>query len=154
MFRLHLFRVPIPTLISVLITLLTAFSASAESGRVIEHTGSYRAHYLVLPIVNFATNSAELNTKSRSDLGELVQMLNEDPQMKLRVVGHTDNVGSKQANQRLSERRAEAVVGYMVNNGVSRQRLNLHAVSENQPMKSNMHESGRADNRRVVFAEE
>lgn len=158
MFRFHLFRLSVPTFWStlalVVISLVSAFSVTAEAREGARQSGAFRVHNMVLPVVNFATNSAELNPKARVDLGELIQMLKEDSQMKLRVIGHTDSVGSKQANQRLSERRAQAVVGYLVDNGIARQRLNVQAVSENQPMKTNLNEPGRADNRRVVFAEE
>lgn len=67
------------------------------------------------------------------------------------ISGHTDNVGSYRANQRLSEARAKSVVDYLVNQGIDSGRLEYKGYSFTQPVADNNTEEGRAQNRRVEF---
>lgn len=87
-------------------------------------------------------------------LAEVVKLLDNNPDMKLFVVGHTDLVGGFDANMDLSRRRAEAVVKVLVSkNGVDRGRLDPHGVGPLAPAATNRTDEGRAQNRRVVLVE-
>jgi len=65
------------------------------------------------------------------------------------IEGHTDSVGSNSLNQKLSDARANAVMDYLINNGVSAARLNAKGFGEESPIESNNTRAGRAANRRV-----
>ncbi|SER65931.1 Outer membrane protein OmpA [Tranquillimonas rosea] len=97
----------------------------------------------------FATDSASVNSTLRSDLGVLAGSLNRYPNSVVQVVGHTDNTGSAAYNQTLSERRAQSVVSILNQNGVSAGRLQAIGRGEDEPIASNLTDSGRAQNRRV-----
>jgi outer membrane protein OmpA-like peptidoglycan-associated protein len=73
------------------------------------------------------------------------------PQVEIRITGHTDNVGSDQANQILSEGRANAVRDELIRRGVAPDRIEADGKGESEPIADNATEEGRAKNRRVVF---
>ena len=106
---------------------------------------------IILKDVNFALNSAELTPQSKQILDENRQVarLKEEPDMKVEVAGHTDSTGSDAYNQKLSERRAQAVVDYLISKGVDPNRLKAVGYGESKPIASNETEAGRAKNRRV-----
>lgn len=106
---------------------------------------------VVLKGVNFAFNSAELTAESKKVLDEDrdVARLKGEPDIRVEVAGHTDGVGSDAYNQKLSERRAQAVVDYLVSIGVDPKRLKAVGYGKKQPVASNDTEEGRAKNRRV-----
>lgn len=76
-------------------------------------------------------------------------MLKDDPGIKLQVEGHTDDTGAESYNQSLSQQRAEAVVDYLVTNGIDRSRLTSIGYGEASPVAANDTPQGRASNRRV-----
>jgi outer membrane protein OmpA-like peptidoglycan-associated protein len=78
-----------------------------------------------------------------------VKLLNADAGLKLRVEGHTDNVGGKAANQALSDQRAAAVVAWLASHGVTKARLAAQGFGDTKPVADNATEEGRAKNRRV-----
>jgi len=71
--------------------------------------------------------------------------------LKVELGGHTDNVGSDESNLILSEKRASAVVNYLVSNGITAERLSAKGYGESKPLDSNDTEKGRAKNRRTEF---
>ncbi|HLQ84733.1 MAG TPA: DUF4892 domain-containing protein [Salinisphaeraceae bacterium] len=98
----------------------------------------------------FATDSTAIKPGSRSTLSEIAKLMAANPQLKLLVVGHTDNTGSFEYNLDLSRRRAQAVVAALVNDyGVDRERLKPWGVSYAAPRTSNAKSIGRSRNRRV-----
>jgi outer membrane protein OmpA-like peptidoglycan-associated protein len=99
--------------------------------------------------VLFAFDSAELSAESRLTLTEMSEVLLEYPKTAVVVQGHTDSTGSEEYNQRLSERRAEAVRLYLIDEGVVPGRVNAMGYGETAPVASNASEDGRALNRRV-----
>jgi len=99
--------------------------------------------------ISFETGSATIQSSSHAVLGEIVSYLNSSSNVKLYVVGHTDNVGGFDSNMSLSEKRANAVVSYLVDKGISSSRLKAVGVGPAAPVASNKTDKGRAKNRRV-----
>ena len=97
----------------------------------------------------FAFDSDAVRAVLRSDLQVLATSLNKYPASTVRVVGHTDNVGTAAYNQDLSERRAANVGAILVSSGVTRSRVVTIGQGESQPIASNLNDAGRAQNRRV-----
>jgi outer membrane protein OmpA-like peptidoglycan-associated protein len=89
---------------------------------------------------------------ARTNLRELASSLDKYPDSDLIIIGHTDQVGSSEYNQRLSERRASAATRYLVSQGVSGSRVATRGLGETEPVESNETEAGRAANRRVEVA--
>lgn len=97
----------------------------------------------------FATDSATLTASLQSDLRALAQNLNQYPNTRVNVIGHTDNVGDASYNQGLSERRARAVASNLIAGGVSPSRINAFGRGETSPVADNLTPAGRQQNRRV-----
>lgn len=106
---------------------------------------------MVLNNIFFETNKATLKTESAAELERVAKLLIENPTIRLEISGHTDNVGSYKANQKLSESRAKSVVDYLITQGVASGRLEYKGYSFNQPIAENTTPEGRAQNRRVEF---
>jgi len=97
----------------------------------------------------FETGKATLLKKSYPALSEVAKILSDNPQLKLAIDGHTDNVGNDAFNQDLSEKRAAAVKTYLVSKGVDESRLAATGYGETQPVADNKTTAGRQKNRRV-----
>jgi outer membrane protein OmpA-like peptidoglycan-associated protein len=99
--------------------------------------------------ITFAFDSAEIRPDSAGVLEELFRGLQTDRSATIRIEGHTSSEGTEEYNQRLSERRAEAVVADLVRRGFVKTRLSAAGIGERLPIASNNDESGRSLNRRV-----
>jgi len=100
--------------------------------------------------IYFDFNMWEVKTESEFTLSEISKLMNENPDINIYVVGHTDMKGSLDYNLKLSEHRAEAVVKSLTENyGISESRLSSHGVGPLCPMYSNLNDEGRKYNRRV-----
>ncbi len=99
--------------------------------------------------ITFATNSAAIRPESDKALGEIAALLKNQPEWKLTVEGHTDNVGQKSANLALSQKRADAVVAWLASHEVNRARVTAVGLGDTKPVEDNATEEGRAKNRRV-----
>jgi outer membrane protein OmpA-like peptidoglycan-associated protein len=100
--------------------------------------------------LHFDTGSATLRPDSRATLEQIFQLLQSQPQLRLAVVGHTDNQGGANYNMQLSTQRAQSVVASLVGDyGVAAGRLEPSGRGYTQPVASNDTEDGRAQNRRV-----
>lgn len=104
---------------------------------------------VILEGVNFEFDSDRLRPDAITILDEAVTVLNRRKDISVDVVGHTDSTGSKQYNQRLSERRARSVYDYFVGKGIAADRLTTKGYGETRPAYSNATREGRAKNRRV-----
>jgi len=104
---------------------------------------------IVLQGVNFDHDKATLKPEARAILDNAVEVIRSSPGYRFHISGHTDSQGTDSYNQGLSERRANAVRDYLVQNGVSSNRLSLSAHGESLPVASNETAAGRARNRRV-----
>ena len=104
---------------------------------------------VVLKNIFFDVNKFELKTESQVELDKLIQMLTENPTLKIEISGYTDNVGKPADNLTLSNNRAKAVVNYLVSKSISSQRLTSKGYGETKPLADNKTEDGRAMNRRT-----
>ncbi len=104
---------------------------------------------VVLKNIFFDVNKFELKPQSQVELDKLVQLLNENPTLKIEISGHTDNVGKPADNLLLSNNRAKAVVSYLVSKNIAAQRLGSKGYGETKPVADNKTEEGRAMNRRT-----
>jgi outer membrane protein OmpA-like peptidoglycan-associated protein/Tfp pilus assembly protein PilF len=106
---------------------------------------------IVLNNVFFETNKFDLLPASMIELNRLVTLLQQNPEKKIEIGGHTDNVGSDEANLNLSNQRAASVVAYLVKKGIAADRLAAKGYGETLPIATNDTDAGRAKNRRTEF---
>ena len=106
---------------------------------------------IVVENIAYTYNKASLNPSSTTILEELKTSMLKNPKLKIKVIGHTDNAGSDDYNQKLSERRAETVKTYLVKNGIFQERIQIEGMGEKKPIASNQTEAGRSKNRRTEF---
>ncbi len=104
---------------------------------------------LVLNDITFETNSADLNASSYEELDRVVKLLIDNPEIKMEISAHTDDVGSNGYNTKLSGKRAQSVVDYLVTNELPFNRLIAKGYGETTPVVKNDTEENRARNRRV-----
>lgn len=108
----------------------------------------------IIPLnsVNFISGTAVLSdVNSYDQLQEVATYLNRNPSLRMRINGHTDAVGNERANLQLSRKRARFVAQYLVEQGISKDRIESKGFGENQPIADNTTSSGRLQNRRVEF---
>jgi OOP family OmpA-OmpF porin len=98
---------------------------------------------------HFDFDKATLKPAGKQMVDEAVQVMNDKPDLRVSVEGHTDSVGTDAYNQRLSERRANAVRDYLVSRGIDASRITSRGFGESKPSASNDTAEGRAENRRV-----
>lgn len=103
----------------------------------------------ILPTVYFDFNSSELSNISKLALKSLVKFLNANPKLKIQIMGHTDNIGSDEANLTLSMNRALSVKQFLTHSDIDENRLKIKAYGESKPDKDNETAQGRQKNRRV-----
>ncbi|MFN7329065.1 MAG: OmpA family protein, partial [Bacteroidota bacterium] len=118
----------------------------AEAGKVNQEP------YLVEKITlrfQFKFNSIDLDDDSEEFLNDLTKTLETDPRLEVKVVGHTDNIGSEKFNERLSLKRAESVQKFLISRGIDPSRVSVKGKGMSQPLTENETEAGRATNRRV-----
>jgi outer membrane protein OmpA-like peptidoglycan-associated protein len=106
---------------------------------------------MVLEGINFETNSAVITPDSEPILRKALNTLRTNPDLRVEIQGHTDNVGSSTLNQNLSERRANAVRDYMVQNGIDESRMTARGYGFDQPLVPNDTPENRERNRRIQF---
>ena len=99
--------------------------------------------------VTFGFDRSDIQPQFYGALDDVARSLNAYPQTLVDVIGHADSTGRAEYNQNLSERRASAVAGYLINRGLLRDRLYVEGRGSTQPIADNSTEAGRAQNRRV-----
>lgn len=135
----------------------SAADSARESEELARQIAALRAEttdrglVLTLSDLLFATGRADLRPGTTSNLDRLVEFLNRYPDRNVQIEGHTDNVGSAEFNQGLSERRAESVKSYLVRQGIDPRRLTATGLGLYQPIADNATASGRQQNRRVML---
>ena len=125
--------------------------ASAE----LFQTGLNTTGHVEVPGIFFDTGKSELKPESEAAVAEIAKLLKADPDLKVYVVGHTDNVASLDLNMRLSKARAEAVAQALVSkHGIAASRLSGQGAGPLLPVASNDNDEGRAKNRRVELVKQ
>jgi outer membrane protein OmpA-like peptidoglycan-associated protein len=104
---------------------------------------------IILKNIFFETDSYALKPESKLELNKIVEFLNKNATIKVEIGGHTDNVGSEQYNQTLSEKRAKSVVDYLISSGIAANRLVAKGYGFSKPIDTNDSGEGRANNRRT-----
>lgn len=107
---------------------------------------------IVLKNIFFETGKFELQNESKSELDKLVGLLNDNPNLKIQIDGHTDNVGQEKDNLQLSNNRAKSVVGYLLSKGINQQRLSYKGFGSTRPVADNSSDTGKAQNRRTELS--
>lgn len=105
----------------------------------------------VLKDMNFATDSAVIQARYEPELNSVIKVLRENPEIRVRVEGHTDSSGPEAYNQALSQRRANSVRDYLVKGGIGASRIEAKGFGESSPIASNSTKQGMAENRRIQF---
>ncbi|MCS6799747.1 MAG: OmpA family protein [Myxococcota bacterium] len=106
---------------------------------------------LVLDGITFEFDSAVIRPESEATLQRALQILRDNPDVRVEIGGHTDNQGNPGYNRRLSEARAQSVRDWLVRHGIEAARLTVRGYGHTQPVASNDTEEGRAQNRRIEF---
>ena len=113
------------------------------------NTNSYRT--IVTYDITFDVNKAVIKSESMTEINRIKMLMDQNPELRYEVQGHTDSTGTPDSNQKLSEKRAQAIVDKLVEMGISRSRLTAVGKGQYSPIADNSTEEGRAKNRRVVF---
>lgn len=104
-----------------------------------------------LPNVEFDFDKATIRKSSFGDLDKVVKILNDNPNVKIEIGGHTDNWGSDAYNEVLSDNRAKSVFNYLANKGINKDRMTYVGYGEKQPKVANDTKANRQINRRIEF---
>jgi outer membrane protein OmpA-like peptidoglycan-associated protein len=124
---------------------------NTAAGLKVDSTGCVISQSLVLPQVTFVPGSDQLTDEAKATLETVITTLKTQPELKLEVSGHTDSLGPEGVNLRLSQKRAQSVMVYLVQGGIESMRLKTEGYGEFAPMADNKSEEGRRLNRRVEF---
>ena len=106
---------------------------------------------IVTYAITFETGKADIKPESMVEIGRIAKLMQESPGLEFEVQGHCDATGSDKVNDPLSQKRAEAIVAALVEQGIASARLTPVGKGSHQPIASNSTEEGRAKNRRVEF---
>ena len=104
--------------------------------------------------ITFDVGKATIKPESMGEINRIVQLMNENPDLKFSVEGHTDSTGNPTSNQTLSEQRSQAIVAKLVELGIAQDRLTAVGKGQNSPIADNNTDEGRAKNRRVEFVKQ
>jgi OOP family OmpA-OmpF porin len=127
-----------------------AMAQEVVSSAELFKSGLNTSGHVEVPGIFFDSGKSVLKPESEAAIAEVAKLLKADPDLKVYVVGHTDNVASLDLNLKLSQARAEAVVQALVSkHGIAAGRLSGQGVGPLAPVASNNTEEGRAKNRRV-----
>jgi len=124
---------------------------ATPSGTPVDNTGCALASAYELAGVNFEFDSARLTADSIAKLDDALEILKRHTDLKVEVAGHSDNMGGVEYNQGLSQRRAQAVADYLIENGADAANITVKGYGKSQPVADNTTDEGRAANRRVEF---
>lgn len=122
---------------------------TVAGARVDAHGCVREEQVVVLPNIEFEFARAVLTANGRGELDQVLRFLKDQPEIRLEVWGHTDDVGGDAYNLRLSQARAAAVAEFLTGSGIDAARIASAGFGETRPMADNQTEEGRARNRRV-----
>ena len=106
---------------------------------------------IVLKNLFYEVDKYDLENESQAELGKIISFMKKNPTVKVEISGHTDNTGSKEHNQQLSENRAKNVYDYLIHSGADAANLVYKGYADSKPVTSNNTDAGRAQNRRTEF---
>jgi OmpA-OmpF porin, OOP family len=135
-----------PSTFSLIIVEASAVRKIVEAGQLADQINKQG---FVNLNVNFDTNKSLIKDGDKPAINEVVTLLKNDPNLKLSVEGHTDNVGNAGANKTLSQARSDSLVAYMVAAGIPAKRLMAKGFGSESPISDNRTDEGKAKNRRV-----
>lgn len=127
---------------------MLTLTACQPKKAAVDHT-PYRT--IVTYDITFDVNKADIKDESMVEINRIKKLMDENPELKYEVQGHTDSTGTPESNQKLSEKRAKAIADKLVEMGIDESRLTAVGKGEYAPIADNATEEGRAKNRRVVF---
>ena len=115
-----------------------------------------RIHYGISDVLESSEINSDDDTIFQLDqippyINDIVILLSENEMLNIEIIGHTDNVGTRDANQYISENRAEVVKNYLVEKGVDVARIETKGMGDKQPLFENDTKENRSKNRRVEF---
>ncbi len=113
-------------------------------GAIVDHRGCW-----VVKGVKFDYKKWDVKPQFNTNLDNIINILKRNPGLKIRIEGHTDNIGSQKYNLKLSEKRAQAIKSYLVKNGVDQSRITTTGYGFSRPIADNDTKEGRALNRRA-----
>jgi outer membrane protein OmpA-like peptidoglycan-associated protein len=122
------------------------------TGIEVQRTAENTVNLTMPSNITFAYNSADLTPQVQTALDSVARILNQYPATTINVTGHTDDIGSDNFNQTLSERRAASVATYLGSHGVNPARVSQQGMGERMPKVANVDEASRSQNRRVELA--
>ncbi len=108
-------------------------------------------HSVILKNIFFDSGKSSLKGESLNELEKLYNLLKDNGQIKIEISSHTDNVGGTESNQKLSDNRSAAVIKYLIDKGISADRLKAKGYGEQKPIAGNDSAEGRQSNRRTEF---
>ena len=123
--------------------------ATAGTGTVVTQTADNQLKLSIPNDISFETGRYDIQPNLRPVLDQFAQGLAQQSATEVRIVGHTDNVGSDALNNSLSVNRAQSARDYLVSRGVNASRISIDGRGEREPVADNATESGRARNRRI-----
>jgi len=136
--------------VSVLFCVVLFMLAGCQTKKSVVNTNtSYRT--IVTYGITFDVNKSDIKAESMTEINRIKTLMDQNPELCYEVQGHTDSTGSPELNQKLSEKRAQAIVDKLVEMGISRSRLTAVGKGQYSPIADNSTEEGRAKNRRVVL---
>jgi outer membrane protein OmpA-like peptidoglycan-associated protein len=100
-------------------------------------------------VILFATGKSDLNASKKTTLNKFAASLKETPETDVTIYGHTDNKGSREVNEKLSNDRAASVAAFLKSNGIASERMTTEGKAFDEPVADNSTAEGRAQNRRV-----
>lgn len=134
-------------IISLLILICSINSGKSEVASVSELADSLNSQH----VVYFDFGKWDLKQEAVPVLNQLAQVLKENPEYKLHITGHTDNIGTDEFNYELSEKRANTVKDYLISSGCNENNIIIIAKGKVEPVNDNLTDQDRAVNRRVMF---
>ena len=131
-----------------------SIAAADAARRAAEEAASRRlaeARNLLTQVVYFDYDRSDIRDDSRSQLEQKIPLLNANPNLTIKVTGHTDSRGSDEYNIALGQRRARAVRDFLVQRGIASNRITIDSRGEEQPVAQGEEEAAWSQNRRAEF---
>ncbi len=101
--------------------------------------------------VNFEFNDTTLSDKSKAQLSDIANLMKGNKNLKVKVIGHSDNMGTKKKNQDISEQCVQVAANYLIRLGIAKNKIIMKGKGDSEPLKSNDTKERRTINRRVEF---